>query len=100
LIYSVISHFLHKSEFNYPIKELEGTAAYFCVNKFIQYILGGNPFQTILYTDHQPLVLIIMKYEPNTSKHPRWYDIFSQLQVKVVYQLEKRNIIAEALSLI
>jgi len=45
-----ISHSLHKSELNYPITELEGTAAYFCINKFKQYILG-NPFQTILYTD-------------------------------------------------
>ena len=92
-----ISRSLHKSELNYPITELEGTAAYFCVNKFKQYILG-NPFQTILYTDHQPLVPIIMKCEPNTSKHARWCDLFSQLQVKVVYQPGKRNIIADALS--
>ena len=39
-----------------------------------------------------------MKCEPNTSKHARWCDLFSQLQVKVVYQPGKRNIIADALS--
>ena len=39
-----------------------------------------------------------MKCEPNTSKHARWCDLFSQIQVKVVYQPGKRNIIADALS--
>ena len=92
-----ISRSLHKSELNYPITELESTASYFWINKFKQYILG-NPFQTILYTDHQPLVPIIMKCEPNTSKHAHWCDLFSQLQVKVVYQPGKRNIIADAWS--
>ena len=92
-----ISRSLHKSEHNYPITELKGTAAYYCVNKFKQYILG-NPFQTILYTDHQPLVPIIMKCELNTSKHALWCDLFSQLQVKIVYQPGKAIVIADALS--
>jgi len=39
-----------------------------------------------------------MKCEPNTSKHVRWCDLFSQLQVKVIYQQGKRNIIADVLS--
>ena len=39
-----------------------------------------------------------MKCEPNTSKHARWCNISSQLQVKIVYQSGKRNIITYALS--
>jgi len=92
-----ISRSLKKSENNYPITELEGTAAYYCVCKFKPYILG-NPYQTIVYTDHQPLVPIIKNCEPNTSKHARWCDLFSQLQVDIIYQPGKKNIIADALS--
>jgi len=92
-----ISRSLSKSEHNYSITELEGTAAYYCINKFKPYILG-NPFRTILYTDHQPLVPIIKNNEPNTSKHARWCLLFSQLQVDVVYQPGRANILADALS--
>ena len=62
-----ISCTLQKSEYNYPITEL-GTEAYYCITKFKPYILG-NSFQTVLYTDHQPLVHIIKKCELSTSKH-------------------------------
>jgi len=41
-----ISRTLHKSEYNYLITELEGTAAYYYITKFKSYILG-NSFQTI-----------------------------------------------------
>ena len=91
------SHSLTKSERNYAITELEGTSAYYCINQFRPYILS-NSFQTILYTDHLPLVSIINKLEPATSKHARWCNLFSQLQVNIVYQPGKANIIADALS--
>jgi len=71
-----VSRSLKKSECNYPIIELEGTAAVYCVNEFKPYILG-NPYKTILYTDHQPLVPIITTGEPNTNKHARWCNLFS-----------------------
>jgi len=92
-----VSRSLKKSERNYAITELEGTAAFYCVEKFKPYILG-NPYQTVLYTDHQPLIPLIRKCEPNTSKHTRWCSLFSQLQVNVIYQPGKANIIADALS--
>jgi len=92
-----VSRSLTKSERNYAITELEGTAAYYCINQFRPYILS-NPFQTILYTDHLPLVSIIKKLEPATSKHVRWCNLFSQFQVNIVYQPGKGNIIADALS--
>jgi len=65
-----ISLSLHKSEYNYPITELERTAAYYCVNKFIPYI-SGDPYQSILYSNYQPLVPIIKKCNLNSSKHAR-----------------------------
>jgi len=92
-----VSRTLKRAEYNYSITELEGTAAYYCVSQFKQYILG-NPYKTTLYTDHQPLVPIFQKNEPTTSKHARWCSFFSQLQIDVVYQPGKANVIADALS--
>ena len=92
-----VSRSLKKSEFNYPITELEGTAAYYCLSEFNYYILG-NPYKTILYTDHLPLVSIINKTDPQTAKHARWINDFSQSQVEVRYQPGKENKIADALS--
>ena len=92
-----VNRSLTKSERNYAITELEGTAAYYCINQFRPYILS-NPFQIILYTDHLPLVSIIKKLEPATIIHARWCNHFSQLQVNIVYQPGKGNIIPCALS--
>eukprot|EP00833_Pecoramyces_ruminatium_P007356 jgi/Orpsp1_1/1181388/evm.model.c7180000077042.1 len=92
-----ISRSIKKSERNYSTTELEGTAAFYCLTQFEHYILG-NPFRTILYTDHQPLVPIIKKGIPSTSKHQRWCNKFSQLQVDIIYRPGKSNIIADALS--
>lgn len=63
-----ISRVLRKSEFNYSVTDLEGTAALYCVKKFKHYILG-NKFDTILITDHKPLVGICTNSEPTTSRH-------------------------------
>ena len=94
----LVSRSLTKSERNYAITEMEGTAAYYCINQFRPYILS-NPFQTISYTDHLPFFFsIIKKLEPATSKHARWCNLFSQLQVNIVYQPGKGSIIADALS--
>ena len=92
-----INRFLTKSGRNYAITELEGTTAYYCINQFRSYILS-NPFQIILYIDHLPLVSFIKKLEPATSKHARWCNLFNQLQVNIVYQPGKGNIIADTLS--
>jgi len=92
-----VSRSLKKSERNYSITELEGTAAHYCLMEFRHYILG-NPFVTILYTDHLPLVPIIHKTTPQTSKHARWINDFSQNQVEVRYQPGKLNKLADALS--
>ena len=58
----------------------------------------GNPYQAILYTDCQPLVLIIKKCELNSSKHARWCNLFRQLQIEIIYQSGKEDIIVNALS--
>jgi len=92
-----VSRTLKKSERNYAITELEGTAAHYCLQEFSYYILG-NPYKTILYTDHQPLVALINKTPPQTSKHARWINDFSQSQVEVRYQPGKENKLADALS--
>ncbi len=93
-----VSRSLHKAELNYPITELEGTAAHYCLTVLSHYILG-NPFKTILYTDHLPLVAIINETTPQTSKHARWINDFSQYkEVELRYQPGKLNKLADALS--
>eukprot|EP00833_Pecoramyces_ruminatium_P015176 jgi/Orpsp1_1/1189208/evm.model.d7180000070286.1 len=92
-----ISRVLKKSELNYSVTDLEGTAALYCVKKFKHYILG-NKFDTILITDHKPLVGICTNSEPTTSRHLKWITTLSALQVKVQYEEGKKNVIADALS--
>ena len=50
-----ISRSLSKSEKNYGITDLEGAALIYCINKLKSFIMG-NPMQTIVYTDHRPLI--------------------------------------------
>ena len=57
-IYYYVSRSLLKSEQNYGITDLEGSALYYCVRKFKLYIIG-NPEITVVITDHKPLVPMI-----------------------------------------
>ena len=46
------------------------------------------------------MVPIFQKNEPTTRKHARWCSLFRHLQVDVIYQPGKANVIADVLSLI
>jgi len=60
--------------------------------------LTGNSFETILYTDHKPLVYIFKNKEPSSAKHVKWITEFSILKVKVLYEEGRRNAVGDALS--
>lgn len=92
-----VSRTLHKSEVSYSITDLEGTAAFFCCKKFKPYI-SGSSFNTILFTDHQPLVGLFSNKEPNNPRQTRWCLTLSMLKVEVKYEPGKKNVLADALS--
>jgi len=92
-----VSRTLKKEEKNYSVTKLEGAAAFFCVMKFKSYITG-NDFETILYTDHKPLVGLFKNKEPTDRQLTNWILEFSQLKIKVQYEEGKKNVIADSLS--
>ncbi|MBE6494758.1 MAG: hypothetical protein E7Z84_09185 [Methanosphaera stadtmanae] len=49
------------------IYNFASTAAAFCVKKFKSYI-SGNPYETLLYTDHKPLVSLFKNKETNNAR--------------------------------
>ena len=92
-----VSRSLKPAEKNYSITDLEGTAATYCVQKFKSYI-SGNKNETLLFTDHKPLVGLFKNKETNNSRQTRWVLLLSMLKVKVLYEPGKKNVIADALS--
>eukprot|EP00833_Pecoramyces_ruminatium_P001282 jgi/Orpsp1_1/1175314/evm.model.c7180000053383.2 len=92
-----VSRSLKPPEENYSITDLEGTAAAYCVKKFKSYI-SGNPYETLLFTDHKPLVGLFNGKETHNSRQTRWVTLFSMLKVKVMYEPGKKNVLADALS--
>jgi len=65
-----ISRTLNKAETNYSITDLEGTAVYYCAKEF-KYYISGNKFETLLYTDHKPLLGLFKIKEPDSIRHIR-----------------------------
>ena len=92
-----VSRTLKPEELNYGITDLEGTGAVYCVEKFKSYITSSK-FETILYTDHKPLVGLFRDKETNNSRQTRWVLLLSMLRVKVIYEPGKKNVVADALS--
>jgi len=92
-----ISRSLNKHEKKYGITDLEGTALMYCLSKFKPYIMG-NPIQTIVYTDHKPLLGLFKNKEPNNARQTRWCLTLSMLNVELRYEPGKRNVLADALS--
>jgi len=92
-----VSRTLTKAERNYSITDLEGTAVFYCAKQFKQYI-SGNRYETILYTDHKPLIGLFSNKEPNNTRHIRWCITISMLRIKILYEPGKRNVMADALS--
>ena len=92
-----ISRSLSKSEKNYGITDLEGAALIYCINKLKSYIMG-NPKQTIVYTDHRPLIGLLKSKEPQNSRHTRWCLTVSMLGIDLRYETGKNNVVADALS--
>jgi len=93
-----ISRSLTKAERNYGITDLEGAALYYCLVKFKPYIMG-NINSTVIFTDHKPLIGLIKNKEPHNARQTRWCLIASLLGVDVKYESGKRNVVADALSL-
>ena len=92
-----VSRSLSRAERNYSITDLEGTAVHYCVKQFKFYI-EGNPYETIVYTDHKPLVGLFNNKEPNNARHARWCIDLSMLKVIVKYEPGKKNALADSLS--
>jgi len=92
-----ISRTLKPAENNYGITDLEGTAAAYCVKKFKAYI-SGSKFETMLFTDHKPLIGLFGNKETVNARQTRWVLLLSMLKVKVMYEPGKKNVIADALS--
>lgn len=92
-----VSRSLSKAENNYGITDLEGTAVHYCVKQF-KYYIEGNPFETIVYTDHKPLVGLFKNKEPTNGRHARWCIDLSMLRVVVKYEPGKKNSLADSLS--
>jgi len=92
-----ISRSLSKAEKNYGITDLEGAALFYCMKKLKAYIVG-NPIQTIIYTDHKPLVGLFKRKEPNNARQTRWCLTASMLGVEIRYETGKKNVVADALS--
>lgn len=91
-----MSRTLSKHEKNYGITDLEGAALFYCLTKFKPYIMG-NPHQTIVYTDHKPLVGLFNKKEPANARQTRWCMSANLLGVDIRYESGKKNVIADAL---
>ena len=91
-----VSRTLTKAERNYSTTDLEGTAVYYCAEKFKPYI-SGNMYETLLYTDHKPLVGLFKNKEPNNLRHIRWCILISMLKIKILYEPGKKNSLADAL---
>ena len=94
-----ISRTLNKAEMNYSITDLEGTVVYYCAKEF-KYYISGNKFETLLYTDHKPLIGQFKTKEPDNIHHIRWCMTISMLWIKILYKPGKRNYLADALSII
>ena len=92
-----ISRTLSKTEGNYSVTDLEGLAAFYCIKKFKHYICSSKG-ETLLITDHKPLVGFFRKTEPTTSRHYKWINLMSSLKVVVKYEEGKRNSLADSLS--
>ena len=92
-----ISRSLKPAEKNYGITDLEGTAAFYCVKKFKPYI-SGNKQETLLFTDHKPLIGLFKNKETMNSRQTRWVLLLSMLKVSIIYEPGKKNVIADALS--
>ena len=51
-----------------------------------------------MVTDHKPLVGICNNTEPSNNSHLKWVTTLSALQVKIQFEEERKNVIADALS--
>ena len=62
--------------------------------------ITGNDFETILITDHKPLVSLFKSKSPvdNDRQLTNWILTFSMLKVVVHYENGRKNVLADALS--
>ncbi len=90
------SHKLTKSEMKYGASKREGLALTWCLEQVRQLVLGGQ-YQLNIMTDYKPL----MKLNGTSSKNmegwlPRWSSALEQFDSKLIYNLGKKLVIADA----
>jgi len=57
-----------------------------------------NKFETLLYTNHKPLMGLFSNKEPNSIRHLRRRITISTLRIKILYEPGKRNYPADPIS--
>ena len=93
-----ISRQLNKQELNYSVREIEGLAIFWAVNKLTEF-LRGRPFTVI--TDHHSLSWM-RDVDPSGKTQKRLYRWIDKLETNftfnILYREGKQNLIADALS--
>ncbi|GKV45643.1 hypothetical protein SLEP1_g52705 [Rubroshorea leprosula] len=85
---------LKTHERNYPTHDLELAAIIFAL-KLWRHYLYGEEFE--VHTDHQSLKYLFSQKELNLRQR-RWMEYLNDYRCKIVYQLGKGNVVADALS--
>ncbi|PIK33572.1 hypothetical protein BSL78_29612 [Apostichopus japonicus] len=86
---------LNQSQRNYSTIDKEALALILSVGHFEVYLNG--PYQTVVYTDHNPLVYI-NKFKNKSARLMRWSILLQGYDLKIVHIPGKENICADALS--
>ncbi|PIK48215.1 hypothetical protein BSL78_14923 [Apostichopus japonicus] len=86
---------LNQSQRNYSTIDKEALALILSVGHFEVYLNG--PYQTVVYTDHNPLVYI-NKFKNKSARLMRWSIFLQGYDLKIVHIPGKENICADALS--
>ena len=82
---------------NYSVTDLEELVIIFSIYHFRQHILSSkNP--TNFIADHKPLHGLFKKSIPTSNRHARWIEEFNKYRIDLVYEKEKKNVFADALS--
>ncbi|GKU88786.1 hypothetical protein SLEP1_g3007 [Rubroshorea leprosula] len=85
---------LKTHERNYPTHDLELVAIIFAL-KLWRHYLYGEEFE--VHTDHQSLKYLFSQKELNLRQR-RWMEYLNDYKCKIIYQLGKGNVVADALS--
>jgi len=91
-----ISKRLLPAETRYPTIEREALAILRCLEGVCRLILG-SPFPTKVYTDHQALVILLLKDDAN-GRIVRWQVRLAEYDIEYIHIARKENVLADELS--